>query len=234
MAINDEKLLTLNEVADLFRVSRHTVQAWISPSSPNHRPEFAAMARHAGRKTLFVENEVKAWLDQRRGPVYAIGASERSPYWRERFVAGRGLLKGLIKVSEHNPGFMPFQGGLLGLDTEPVLVWLADGPGAAALYNLILRAEGLVMPVPLLAWIMRRTSRFTRKVRLMTDFMLDQNIFELAPFHEDAVRRLVAMPSGINEQTLQNYSCCMAAGVSAFLSGEKNLLKVPGLPVISF
>lgn len=231
---NNEKLLTLNEVATLFRVSKHTVQAWISPSSPNHRPEFAAMARHAGRKTLFVEAEALAWLNQRRGPVYSTAVPERSAYWRERFVAGRGLLKGLIKSGDHNPGFINFQGGLLGLDTEPVLVWLADGPGAAALYNLVMRCEGLFMPVPLASWIMRRALRFAGKAKLLQDFILDQNIFELALFNEDALRRGFELPAGINELTLQNYSCCMASGANAFLSSEKNLLKVAGVPVISF
>jgi hypothetical protein len=160
MAIKNEKLLTLAEVAGLFRVSRHTVQAWISPSSPNHRPEFAAMARHAGRKTLFVEDEALAWLNQRRGPVYSTTVSERSAYWRERFVAGRGLLKGLIKAGEQNPGFINFQGGLLGLDAAPLLVWLADGPGAGPLYNLIMRADGLIMPIPL--------ATFCRKIEIVT------------------------------------------------------------------
>ena len=49
----NEKLLTIAEIAEKLRVSKHTVQAWISPSSPNHKPEFADMARHSGRKTVF-------------------------------------------------------------------------------------------------------------------------------------------------------------------------------------
>ena len=234
MSEKNEILLTIQEIANRLRVSRHTVQAWISPSSPNHRPEFAAMARHAGRKTLFVEEEVLAWLNQRRGPVYSPAASERSAYWRERFIAGRGLLKGLIKSGQHQSGFLPFQGGLLGLDTEPVLEWLADGPAAASIYNLVMRADGLVLSVPLAAWILRRSSRFAGKTRPMRDFMLDQNVFELAPQNEDSLRRSIELPAGINELSLQNYSACMAFGVSAFLTSEKNLLKVPGLPLISF
>ncbi len=234
MALKNEKLLTLSEVANLLRVSRHTVQAWISPSSPNHRPEFAAMARHAGRKTLFVEEEALAWLNQRRGPVYSSNASERSAYWRERFVAGRGLLKGLVKAGDQNPGFINFQGGLLGLDAAPMLAWLADGTGAGPLYNLIMRAEGLIMPIPLAAWVLRRSQRFPGKVRLLQDFFVDQNIFELAPFNEDALKRGLELGGHINELSLQNYCCCLSAGAAAFLTSEKNILKVAGLPVISF
>jgi predicted DNA-binding transcriptional regulator AlpA len=115
MSKNQEKLLTINEISQKLRVSRHTVQAWISPSSPNHRPEFAAMARHAGRKTLFIEKEVLNWLNQRRGAVYSPGYAEHSAYWRERFLAGRSALKGIIKTVDGTESFIEFSGGLVGL-----------------------------------------------------------------------------------------------------------------------
>ena len=51
-------ILTLIEVAEKLRVSKHTIQAWMSPSSPNHRPDFASMARYAGRKSIFLEKEI--------------------------------------------------------------------------------------------------------------------------------------------------------------------------------
>ncbi|MEW6709139.1 MAG: helix-turn-helix domain-containing protein [Candidatus Riflebacteria bacterium] len=234
MAEKNENLLTLAEISTRLRVSKHTVQAWISPSSPNHRPEFAAMARHAGRKTLFVEEEVLTWLNQRRGAIYAVAGTERSAYWRERFFAGRGLLKGLVKSSESTSSFISFPGGLLGLDTEPLMNWLADGPGAPAIYNLAMRADGLVISVPVASWVLRRALRIPGKFKQLQDFMMDQNIFELAEFREDALRRSLTLPSGINELGLQNYCCCISAGASAFLTAEKNLLKIPGLPVISF
>lgn len=235
MVKNAEKLLTLSEIAEILRVSKHTVQAWISPSSPNHRPEFAAMARHAGRKTVFIEDEVLAWLNQRRGPVYSTSIAERSAYWRERFVAGRGLLKGLIKSSEEkNTGLVSFQGGLLAMDAEPLISWLADGQGATAVYNLVMRADGVVLPVPLAFWVLRRALRFPARFKQVQDFMLDQNVFELAPFNEDAIRRSLELPTGLNELCLQNYCCSLSAGCSAFLTGNKNLLKIPGLPLISF
>ncbi len=92
-----DELLTIIQLADVLQVSRHTIQAWVSPSSPNHRPEFAALARHAGRKTVFYKNEVKNWLDQRKGPIYSQDLKEVSPYWREKFKKSRGMLKGLVK-----------------------------------------------------------------------------------------------------------------------------------------
>ncbi|MFZ5952102.1 MAG: helix-turn-helix transcriptional regulator [Candidatus Rifleibacteriota bacterium] len=230
----NENLLTLSEIASRLRVSKHTVQAWISPSSPNHRPEFAAMARHAGRKTLFVEEEVMVWLNQRRGAIYAAASTERSAYWRERFLAGRGLLKGLVKSGEGSSSFIAFPGGLLGLDTDPMMNWLADGPGAPAIYNLVMRSDGLVISISLASWILRRALKIPGKFKQLQDFIMDQNVFELAGFGEDALRRSLALPAGINELGLQNYCCCISAGASAFLTAEKNLLKIPGLPVISF
>lgn len=232
MAGKIEKLITLVEAAELLRVSRHTVQAWVSPSSPNHRPEFARMVRHAGRKTLFVADEIAAWLQQRRGTITS--PTERSNYWRERFIAGRGLLKGLVKSDAGPAGYLPFQGGIIGLDTEPLIAWLADGPGAASLYNLVMRADGLMVSTVLAAWILRRSLRFPARTMLIRDFMLEQNVFEVAPFNDEALRRSLTLGSGINELALQNYSSCLAAGCNAFLSGEKNLVRIAGLPVISF
>ncbi|GAB4274809.1 MAG: hypothetical protein Kow0029_15410 [Candidatus Rifleibacteriota bacterium] len=229
-----DKFLTIQEIAKVLRVSRHTVQAWVSPSSPNHRPEFAALARHAGRKTVFVEEEVLAWLNQRRGPVYAGVASERSAYWQERFFAGRGLLKGTLRSPESNATHLPFQAGMVGLDMEPLFCWLADGPGANALHDLALRAEGLVMPVPLAAYVLRRAARIPTKFRKVQEFILDWNIFELAPLNEEALRRILELPANLSELSLQNYCCCVAKGINVFLTGNKNLLKIPGLPLISF
>ena len=97
-----------------------------------------------------------------------------------------------------------------------------------------MRGDGLVLSVPLAAWILRRSSRFVAKTRPMRDFMLDQNVFELAPLNEDGLRRSIELPTGIAELSLQNYCACMSFGVSCFLTSEKNLLKVSGLPLLSF
>ena len=229
-----ENLLTLQEIAEILRVSKHTVQAWISPSSPNHRPEFAAMARHAGRKTVFLENEVYSWLNQRRGPVYSLGSVERSAYWRERFVSGRGIYKGLIKTTETEVSFFSFQGGLLGIDTAPLICWLTDGKGASAIYNLVLRAEGLVLPLPLAFWLLRRAKKIPGRFKQMQNFVFDENIFEIAVFNEEAALRGIDFSSSINELSLKNYCSALNAGCSSFLTGDKNLLKIPGLALISF
>jgi len=226
----------LSEAAGLLRVSRHTVQAWISPSSPNHRPEFAILARHAGRKTVFIESEVTAWLNQRRGAVYSDNPAERTTYWRERFVAGRGLLKGVIKPPERVTSGRPagFAGSLLAFDVEPLLTWLADGDGAAGLLAMVSRADGLVLSVPLGLWMLRRALRIHGRYAAVHDFVLAQNIFELAPMNEGALRRAIELPAAIGDISLQGYCCCLEAGASTFVTGNKVLLKTPGLPVSGF
>jgi predicted DNA-binding transcriptional regulator AlpA len=228
-----EKLLTLQEISQKLRVSRHTVQAWISPSSPNHRPEFAILARHAGRKTLFLESDVDAWLGQRRGAVYSLSYGERSAYWREKFVGGRGLLKGYVKSPEivRTAKNLSFSEGLMALDAEPLLVWLTDGPGAAEIFSLVSRAEGLVLAVPLAFWVLRRAGRSSAQYSKIHDFILGQNVFELAPFNEDVMRRSLELPQTIGELSLQSYCCSIAAGASLFFTGNRHLLKLPGLPV---
>lgn len=231
-----EKLLTLAEIAKILRVSRHTVQAWISPSSPNHRAEFALLARHAGRKTVFLESDVVAWLNQRRGAVYSDSFAERSTYWRERFVAGRGLLKGFIKAPEleGHEFRATFAGGIMALDAEPLLDWLADGPNAANLMAMAGRAEGLMLATPLCFYVLRRAARFTSRFVGVKDFILGSNIFELAPLNEEVLGRTLEFPATINELSLQGYCCCIAAGAGTFLTGNRNLLKTPGLRVAGY
>lgn len=231
-----DKLLTLHEAAELLRVSRHTVQAWISPSSPNHKPEFAIMARHAGRRTVLVEAEILSWLNQRRGAVYAEIPAGRTAYWREHFIAGRGLLRGLIKspdriVSERIP---VFAGGLLAFDVGPLLSWLTDGDGSAALLAIVGRAEGLVLPVPLALWILKRAARTQGRYAVLHDFILTQNIFELAVLDEAALRRAIDLPANIADISLQSYCCSLEAGASMFITGDRGLLKTPGLPVSGY
>jgi len=231
-----EKLITIQNAAEILRVSKHTVQAWVSPSSPNHRPEFASLVRHAGRKTVFVESEIVSWLNQRRGPMYAENQAGRSAYWRERFIAGRGLLKGLLKEPE-NSSDMPvgvFNQGILALDADPLLIWLADGSRAPELLALINRAEGLMISVPLAYWLLRRTIKTPGRQLELQDFLIGNSTFEMAPLNEDALRRSSGFQASINDLTLQGYCCCMAAGADSFLSNSRLLLKVPGLRVTAF
>jgi predicted DNA-binding transcriptional regulator AlpA len=229
-------LITLREVAEIFRVSRHTVQAWISPSSPNHRPEFAVMARHAGRRTLFVESEVLAWLDQRRGAIYSDNPAARTTFWRERFIAGRGLLRGVIKAPEHREvdGGAVFVSGLLAFDAGPLLTWLADGDGSAGLLALADRAEGLVLSLPLALWLLRKAGKMPGRLAVMRDFLLAQNIFELAPLTEAAVQRALELPVATADISLQSYCCCLEAGAALFVTADRVLLKTPGLPVCTY
>lgn len=231
-----EKLLTLNEISQKLRVSRHTVQAWVSPSSPNHRPEFAILARHAGRKTVFLESDIEVWLNQRRGAVYSDNYAEHSAYWREKFIAARGILKGSVKAPEifKAEKAVNFTGGLLALDAEPLLVWLADARGASEVLAMIGRAEGLILAIPLAFWILRRASRSMARQSIVHDFVLGQNIFELAPMNEEVLRRSLELPQTIGELSLQAYCCSITAGAAIFMTGNRALLKTPGLSVTGF
>jgi len=231
-----DRLITLSEAASLLRVSRHTVQAWISPSSPNHRPEFAIMARHAGRRTVFIEAEITAWLDQRRGALYSDNPAARTAYWRERFIAGRGLLRGLIKAPENvvSERMASFAGGLLAFDAGPLMTWLTDGEGVAGLMALAGRAEGLVISVPLALWVLRRAARIPGRYPALLDFVLAKNIFELAPLGEAALRRALELPVAAAEISLQSYCCCIEAGAAMFVTSDRILLKTPGLPVCGY
>ena len=234
MLRKNEKLLTIKEAADLFRVSRHTIQAWISPSSPNHRPEFARLVRHAGRKTVFLENEILEWLNQRRGPLYSVEYGERSPYWKERFVKGRGLLEASLNLSDRIPEPLGgFEEGLLGLDVEPLLIWLANGKNSSRILKVVDRAEGLILPIPLAYWILRRAAKLPKKIKEVESFLLHDGIFELASFDEESLKRTIEVAGNVPEINSENYGCCVAKGANAVLTCNKSLLKIPGLPVIA-
>jgi len=194
------------------------------------------MARHAGRRTVFIEAEVTAWLDQRRGALYSDNPAARTAYWRERFVAARGLLRGAIKAPEHVTGLRSagFAGGLLALDAGPMLSWLTDGEGAAGLLALAGRAEGLVMSVPLALWLLRRAARTPGRYAALHDFVLAQNIFELAPLSEAALRRALELPVAASDISLQGYCCCIEAGAAMFVTSDRVMLKTPGLPVCDY
>ena len=207
-------LITLKEISELLKVSRHTVQAWISPSSPNHRPEFARLARHAGRKTVFLKDEVFEWLNHRRGPIYSERMGERSPYWRDRFISGRGMLKGILKLEEtlSSTGSSDLVEDLLGLDTEPLLIWLADSPGAERVFRMIRQASGLIISVPLCNWVLRRVGKSGKKFEPVREFLLMDGVFELAPFNEAAMLRGLELPKGIGDLPAQNYSLYIRKG----------------------
>lgn len=194
------------------------------------------LARHAGRKTVFLDSDIEAWLNQRRGAVYSVSFSERSAYWREKFIAGRGLLKGFVKSPEITRGdrTISFAGGLLALDAEPLLVWLTDGQGAAEVFAMVSRAEGLILAVPLAFWVLRRAGRSPAHQSLINDFILGQNVFELAPMNEEVLRRSLELPQTTGELSLQSYCCSIAAGAAVFMTGNRQLLKTPGLPVSGF
>jgi hypothetical protein len=115
-----------------------------------------------------------------------------------------------------------------------ILVWLGNAGGAGSIYNLIKRAEGIVISLPLVAWLLRRFARNPKAFDIVREFLLDSNIFELAVFNSDALARFLLLPTKIGELNAQSYCCCAAAGASAFLTSDNELAKVPGLSVIEF
>lgn len=229
-----ENILTLNEIAEKLRVSRHTIQAWISPSSPNHRPEFAAMARHAGRKTVFLEEEINAWLNQRKGALYSQSFSDTSAYWRERFDSGRGILKDYLKKPEIiKAPKKRFTSGKLALDYEPLLIWLTDSDGANEISNCVYNSDGLIMSVPLIWWLLRRVWRNQRHLAEAKKFLIEDNIFELAPMNEESLKRSLELPVTAGDISIQAYACSSSAGASSLLTCNPVLLRTPGLSVCS-
>lgn len=229
-----EKLLTLNEIAEKLRVSRHTIQAWISPSSPNHKPEFSSLARHAGRKTVFVESEIDTWLNQRKGAIYSIDFSDTSAYWRERFVSARGILKNIIKVpSIDNFISKQFANGKLAIDYEPLLIWLTDSHLSSNIFSIINRADSLVISVPLVWWLLRRFQRNKKHFSLMKRFLIEDNIFEFAPMNEASLKLSLDLPQIAGELSIQSYSCSLSAGATSLLTFNETLLKTKGLFVCS-
>ena len=228
----NEKLLTLTEIADKLRVSRHTVQAWISPSSPNHKPEFANMARHAGRKTVFLENEIETWLNQRKGAVYSQEFIETSAYWKEKFISARGLLKKQIKPQDFPKTIKKnFGGGKLGLDFEPLMVWLSDSPRASEIYSCINRAESLVIAIPIVWWFLKRFARNKKLFLEAKKFFIEDNIFELAPMNEESLKRSLELPITAGDISIQSYACTNTAGANSLLTYNQYLLKIQGLSV---
>ena len=230
----NEKLLTLTEIAEKLRVSRHTVQAWISPSSPNHKPEFSNLARHSGRKTVFIEQEVDTWLNQRKGAIVSQSYSETSAYWRERFMSSRGIFKNIIKQPLiTKPSSKSFNSGKLGIDFEPLLIWLTDAPLSSDISTIVNKSESLIIAVPLVWWFLRKVWRNQKRFLIMKKFLLDDNIFELAPMNEDSLKRSLDLPPLAGELSIQSYACCNSAGANSLLTYNPTLLNTNGLAVCS-
>lgn len=229
-----EKVLTLIEIAEKLRVSRHTIQAWISPSSPNHKPEFASMARHAGRKTVFLEDEIDTWLNQRKGAMYSQEFTDTSAYWREKFSNSRGLFKGILK--EPVIGKLPrknFVSGKLAIDYEPLLIWLTDAPAASEIINQVNKSDGLIIAVPLVWWLLRRVARNQKHFVAVKKFLIDDNIFELAPMNDESLKRSIELPLGAGDISIQSYACSNSAGAASLLTCNPVLLQTQGLSVCS-
>ena len=229
-----EKLLTLNEIAEKLRVSRHTVQAWMSPSSPNHKPEFANLARHSGRKTVFIEEEIDTWLNQRKGAIFSIKYTETSAYWRERFFSYRGFLKSYInppQISKYPQKF--FNSGKLGVDHEPLIAWLTDLPNSSDVLNTVNKADGLIIAVPLVWWFLRKIWRNKKQYKIMKKFLIEDNIFEFAPMNEDSLKRSLELPPLAGELSIQSYACSNSYGANSLLTFNPILLNTKGLSVCS-
>jgi predicted DNA-binding transcriptional regulator AlpA len=227
-------ILTLIEVAEKLRVSKHTIQAWMSASSPNHRPDFASMARHAGRKTIFLENDIDTWLEQRKGATYYESFSEVSAYWREKFIKGRGLLKGFVKAPEikNIESNVYFTAGKLGLDLDAVLVWLTDASAADRVSQTVNRAEYLILPVILSHFLLSKSQKSSIYYEKLKDFLLIQNIFVQAPFNEAVLQMIIDRNLPANDFSVQIYCSCMIAKSDFFLTANNYLLEQNGFNTI--
>lgn len=233
-----KKYLSIIEVSEYLQVSKHTVQAWISPSSPNYKQEFAYLAKHAGRKTLFEETDILTWLDQRRGPIYAHKENERSPYWLEMLLKSRGMLEGELVlpelVKENVYQDREFPGGILGVDTEPFLLWLNNSNDCNRLERIFSAAEGITISITLCHRILKQTKKKPSVHKKIKKFMLSDRIFEIAPFNENALSIVSGLPLRVSELNAINYSCTIANGANSFLTRNPTLCKVDGLPITTF
>jgi hypothetical protein len=145
------------------------------------------------------------------------------------------MLRGVLKLEETlaSDNSSEIIEDLLGLDTEPLLIWLADSSGADRVLRMVRQASGLIISVPLCNWILRRVGKSGKKFESVRQFLLMDGVFELAPFNEAAMLRGLELPKGIGDLPVQNYSCTLERGAASFLTSNKNLLKIPGLPVFS-
>lgn len=230
-----EKILTIVEIAEKLRVSKHTVQAWISPSSPNHKPEFADLVRHAGRKTVFLEEEIDRWLNQRKGAMYSMEYTGTSAYWREKFIKARGLFEGILKlpkITERLPK-KSFKRGKLALDYEPLIMWLSNCNGSAEIESYVEKSDGLIIASPLVWWFLRRMCRNSKQLQKIKKFLLDDNIFEIASMNEESLKRSLEVPMSAGDISIQAYACSNVAGASSLLTMNPTLLKTKGLNVCS-
>lgn len=244
--MKENELLTIVELADILKLSKHTIQAWISPSSPNHRPEFAALVRHAGRKTVFYKQEILNWLEQRKGPIYSQELMEVSPYWREKFIKSRGMLKGLVKpiVPVKSPrGYgtlskeqvkSSFFVRTIALDTEPLLIWLTDSPQAQSVLSLVEKAETIMLSSVLVNWLLTKAIGKENYFHLLKDFLLEENIFIIAPLNEQALRNLWESQFKLNDMSFLIYFTCNAANADYLLTTNKNLIQQKSLKLLTF
>ncbi|HNV69431.1 MAG TPA: helix-turn-helix domain-containing protein [Candidatus Ozemobacteraceae bacterium] len=232
---SEARLLTVREAARLLRLSPHTLQSWMSPSSPNYRPEFSRLALRAGRRTLYRTTDLLTWLEQHQATRSILPGSERSVNWFERFVAARGTLN-LPYQSEPTPDPSPdslFRGGFLALDGAPLFAWLANTSEAPRILRLARRAEGLVLPLPTAGWMLRRLRRFPNALDQIQSLLFRSGIFEAASLNEEAVSRISQLPSAIADVAAMSYGAAIVHGASVFATWNTALLEAPGALVLA-
>jgi|GEM_PF-1121688 len=227
--------MTLPEAADALRISRHTIQSWISPSSQNFRPEFARLVKHAGKKTIFIPEEIFSWVSQ-RGVVRRriLENGERSSYWFEKFLSGKGLLKDFVFPPEEiKEGPKDFKGGMIGLDSGPLLGWLTESAGSARITKIVERSEGVILPLNLASWILKRIRKIPRSYEKVKIYFFSSGIFELAPINEEAAIKASLLPPEVPDLQALSFAAAMESGAEVFATWNANLYKVPGLSLIS-
>jgi len=227
-------LVSLKEAAQLLRLSPYTLQAWISPSSPNHRPDFARLARRAGRKTVFWRDELLVWDGQRRHES-GRAAAQRSPRWRELFRNGRGILRGMwspldVPVSSALPAMVT--GGLLGVDAGPLLAWMIGDPAAARLERLLAKVDGVVLAATTVGTLLRTLACPPAESDAVREFLLVSGVFEIASLDEAAVRRALRFPAGIPLPAALACAAVLEHGASWFATWEPGVNGFPEFPAL--
>ena len=110
---------------------------------------------------------------------------------------------------------------------------MADSKNSSEVLSTINQAEGLVIAIPLVWWFLRRVWRNKKQFSLLRKFLLEDNIFELAPMNEDSLKRSLELPPSAGELSIQSYACVNSYGANSLLTYNPILLNTKGLAVCS-
>ncbi len=93
-------------------------------------------------------------------------------------------------------------------------------------------AETLMLSAVLVNWLLSKAFGKENYFYLLKDFLLDQNIFVIAPLDELALNNLWNAHAKINDMSYLIYFSCNAANVDYLLTTNRNLLQIKSLNLI--